>query len=601
VTGRIKVMLAVIFTLLALLTVRLMHLQLVMSEEYVAKSERNALQQHRILPLRGRILARDGTVLADDRVAYDLLYLGGPIPDWPTLRALLGLEDEQPRQPDRSKPEEAANGAVLAWNIPDMLVPAVEERVALSPNLYLRERLERTYPTNLAAQTIGYTAQADPARNPGYSNNDLVGVMGLEAGLEELLFGAAGTREVEVDNRGTVIASKVLLNAQPGHDVTLTLDPQIQRVAEDVLANSLAYVNEDRKRVGLPVEEQVRGALVALDPRSGEILAMASYPSFDQNVFTHRPSDPEAVTAILSDSKNMPLSNRAVEAYAPASTFKVVTASTMLEEGYASPGTLYSCSARYTFGGITWHNWAPYDKGGYDARHALADSCNTYYFYAAAATPDFARGWAPFISDVVDRARQVGFGVRLDVGLPEEKAGRIPDDQWVRAQPQYDHGWLPGFTLNTVIGQGDVLSTPLQVAQFVATLAMDGRSVQPHLVKSVDQQPFVPQVTQLEGRFWRVLKEGMRMMLTDYPSRSILGPGAFPVSVAGTTGTAQTPRGGDYTHAWFMGFSPYEDPEVAFVVFIEYGGSSSRVSVPVARDFMAGYWGLRGVEVGNKQ
>src|SRR5690625_4009649 len=171
--GRMKVLLAVIFTILAAYTVRLMYLQVVMGEEYAAKSQQNAVQQRRIIPLRGRILARDGTVLADDRVAYDLLYRGGVIPDWPTLKALLGVTEE-PRAPDPRKPEELQNGAVLAWNIPDELVPAVEERVAMSPNLYLRERIERTYPTNLAAQTIGYTSQADPARNPGYSNNDLV-------------------------------------------------------------------------------------------------------------------------------------------------------------------------------------------------------------------------------------------------------------------------------------------------------------------------------------------------------------------------------------------------------------------------------------------
>lgn len=594
--GRMRVMLAVIFTLLALLTVRLMHLQLVMGEEYVSRSEQNALQQRRIAPLRGRILARDGTILADDRVAYDLLYRGGPVSDWPALAALLGIEGE-PRQPDRSKPEEAAAGAVVAWNIPDHLVPAVEERVALQSNLYLRERIERTYPTNLAAQTVGYTAQADPGRNPGYTNSDLIGVMGVESGLEEVLFGAAGTREVEVDNRGNEIASKVVLNANPGSDVTLTLDPNLQRVAEDVLANSLKYVNEDRARVGLPREEIARGSIIALDPRTGEILAMASYPSFDQNVFTHRPSDAAAVTAVLSDTRNMPLANRAVEAYAPASTFKVVTNSAILEYGYAGPNTRYPCSARFTFGGITWHNWATFDKGSYDTRHAIADSCNTYYFYAAAATPNFAKGWGPFIAHVAERAREFGFGARLEIGLPEEKRGRVPDLDWIRSEPQFEYGWLPGFTLNTIIGQGDVLATPLQVAQFISTLAMDGLMVAPRLVKKIGEVETEPESRQLEGRHWSVLKEGMRMMFTDYPSRSVMGPGVFPVSVAGKTGTAQTSRGSDYTHAWFMGFSPYEDPEVAFVVFIEYGGSSSRVSVPVSRDFLAGYWRLRGVEV----
>ncbi|HRN19050.1 MAG TPA: penicillin-binding transpeptidase domain-containing protein [Trueperaceae bacterium] len=597
--GRMKLLLAGVFTILALYTARLMYLQLVMVDEFTARSEQNAIQQRHIVPLRGRILARDGTVLADDRVAYDLLYRGGPIADWEHLSALLGLGSE-PRQPDRTKAEEVQNGTVVAWNIPDQLVSAVEERVAASPNLYLRERLERTYPTNLAAQTIGYTSQADPGRNPGYSNNDLVGVMGLEAGLEPVLFGAPGTRQVEVDNRGAEVASKVVFTAQPGQDVTLTLDPKIQRLAEDVLAGALGYVNTDRARVKLPPEDVLRGAIIALDPRTGEILAMASAPTFDQNVFTRRPSDPEAVTAILSDAVHMPLSNRAVEAYAPASTFKIVTSSALLENHYVGPNTEYQCSASFTFGGITWRNWDTYGKGGYNVKEAIADSCNTYFWHAAAVTPDFGVGWAPLISDVVDRAHELGFGARLDIGLPEEKAGRVPDRAWVRAQPQYQHGWLPGFTLNTIIGQGDVLTTPLQLAQLIATVAMNGFDAEPHLIAKVGDHPVETTTRQIPGDYYSTLKEGMRMMFTDFPSRNTLGPRVFPVSVAGKTGTAQTSRGGDYTHAWFMGFSPYEAPEVAVVVFIEYGGSSSRVSVPIARDFLAGYWRLRGVEVPEK-
>src|SRR5690606_38397216 len=335
---RMRVTLALLFTVLAVFTGRLMFLQLVKPDEFAARSILNATEQQRIIPLRGRILARDGSVLADGRSAYDLHYTGGPAPEWPRLKVLLG-SDAELRPPDPTKPEEVQYGAVLVWNIPDRLVPAVEERVAGNPNLYLRERVERTYPTNLAAQTVGYTAQADPTRYPGHSINDLVGVAGIEAAYEAALFGNAGQRLVEVDNRGTEVAEHVMWTASPGLDVTLTIDPQLQRLAEDVLADSLKYVNEDRARVNLPLEDQVRGAIVAVDPRNGEVLAMASAPTFDQNVFTPRPVDPEQVSAILNDAVNNPLANRAVEAYAPASTFKIVTSSTLLEEGYAGRNT----------------------------------------------------------------------------------------------------------------------------------------------------------------------------------------------------------------------------------------------------------------------
>ncbi len=588
-TARTRLVLMFMLTILVVFTGRLMYLQLARAEAFQALSEQNFTQVRRISPLRGRILARDGTVLADNRVAYDLMYWGGEVETWPRLAAFLGLESE-PRPPDPDRPEEVLNGAVVAWNIPDHLVPAVEERIVGQVNLYLRERIERTYPTNLAAQVVGYTSQADPVRNPGYGVDDLAGVMGIEATWEEDLYGASGLRRVNVDHRGVPLRSEVTQPATPGVDVVLTLDPLVQRMAEDVLDGALTYVNQDRARVGLPLEEVVHGALIALDPRTGEVLAMASTPTFDQNVFAKRPIDPTAVGAYLTDGTHKPLQNRAVEAYVPASTFKLVTAKTLLDGGWVSPNQRFSCSARFRLGGITFNNWATYDKGSYDVRNALADSCNTYFWNAVVSTPEATSGWAPFIADEVATARDLGFGSPVGVGVQEERSGRIPDDAWVRET--YEHAWFPGFTINTVIGQGDVLATPVQVAQLIQTVAEDGLQVQPHLVRKVGNVPFAPATRQIEGRHWNVLQEGMRMMFTDYPSRTVLGPGAFPIDVAGKTGTGQTARGGDYTHAWFMGYGPIQDPEIAIVVFIEHGGSSSRVSVPLARDFFAAYWNV---------
>jgi len=585
--ARMRLVLAVMLTVLVIFTGRLMYLQLAMAEAYQARSEQNFIQERRIAPLRGRILASDGTVLADNRVAYDLMYWGGDIDGWERLAAFLGIEGA-PRAPDPARLEERLNGAAIAWNIPDHLVPAVEERIAGQANLYLRERIERTYPTNLAAQVVGYTSQADPDRNPGYGVDDLAGVSGIEATWESVLFGAPGMRQVLVDHRGAPLRSEVVVPATPGQDVVLTIDPVVQRLAEDVLAGALAYVNAERDRQRLPREEVVHGAFVALDPRSGEILAMASSPSYDQNVFAKRPIDPSAVAAILLDGTHRPLQNRAVEAYAPASTFKMVTSMALLEGGWISPNTRYPCTPRFTLGGITFHNWATYDRGSYTVRDAIADSCNTFYWQAVAATPNATSGWGPFIAQEVELARALGFGAPIGIGVREEKAGRIPDDAWVREQ--YGHGWLPGFSLNTVIGQGDVLATPVQVAQLIQTLAMNGTHGAPHLVRQLGDEPFAPASRQIEGRFWRVLQEGMRMMFTDYPSRNYLGPRAFPVAVAGKTGTGQTPRGPDYNHAWFMGYGPLDDPEIAIALLIEYGGSSTQVAIPVARDFFAGFW-----------
>ena len=596
--GRSRLILAVILTVLVVFTARLMYLQLAMAEEFTARSEQNATQQKPITPLRGRILASDGTVLADDRIAYDLMYRGGPIPQWTRLRRLLGVTGD-PKQPDPTDPQQAKNGVALAWNIPDRLVPAIEERVAGHPNLYLRQRVERTYPTNLAAQTVGYTTQADPKRFPGYTVDDLVGVMGIEKSYEKALHGTAGARLVEVDNVGNVVRSTLLWPARPGEDVTLTLDPKVQRLAEDTLKNAITYVNKDRDRVGLPHAKEVHGAILAVDPRNGDILAMASAPTFDENVFTHLPVDAKAVNAILQDATNRPLENRAIQAYPPASTFKIVTAYTMLEDHFITPSTKFDCGADIRYGGVTFHNWATYDKGPYTVAQGIADSCNTFFWNAALTTPDFASGWNGFMQDEVDNARRLGYGKPVGVGLPGEESGRVPDLQWVRSQPQYKHGWLPGFTLNTIIGQGDTLATPVQLAQLISTVAMHGAEAKPHLVAKVGDTTVPPDIHQIPGTSWDSLIHGMRLAFTDFPEKWFLGPSVFPdnVSVAGKTGTAQTTRGDNWTHAWFMGFSPVKDPKIAIVVFLEYGGASSYVSVPVARDFLAGYWKLHGVEV----
>ncbi len=587
---RLRLLLALIFTVLVLFTARLMYLQVVMAETLSLQSDQNVRVEKRATPLRGRILARDGTVLADNRIAYDLMYWGGEVRNWRRLAYLLNLQGE-PAPPDRSDLEQAQFGAVAAYNVPDDLVPAVEELVAGQDNLYLRERVERTYPTNLAAQVVGYTAEAK-GRFPGYALDDLVGVMGIEASFQDELFGEAGTTEVQVDNHGVVLESRITKPVRPGRDLVLTLDPKVQRMAEDALAGALSYVNAQREARGLPLETLVRGALVAVDPDTGEILAMASSPTFDQNVFTKRPSDPVAVKAVLSDTTNLPMSNRTVETYPPASTFKLVTSSALVEDGFVSPTKQYGCAASITFGGIRWDNWSyPSSRGSYDVTGALADSCNTYYWLAALDTPGARKaGWSPFMDALVKRAHELGYGEQVGVGLLEEKAGRIPDEAW--ANEHYEYGWLPGFTLNSVIGQGDLLATPVQVAQLVETIAENGRRVQPHLVKKVGGEIRTPEVTQVSGRYWDTLQTGMRKMITDYGTQYVLGPRAFPIDVAGKSGTAQNARGLGYDHVWFTGYAPLEDPDIVWTVFIENGDKSTATAVPAGRDFLAQYFGV---------
>ncbi|MDZ7800893.1 MAG: penicillin-binding transpeptidase domain-containing protein [Trueperaceae bacterium] len=588
--SRMRVLLAVMLTVLVVFTGRLMYLQLARAEQYSDLSRQNFTHPQRIAPLRGRLLSRDGTVLADNRVAYDLMYWGGEVRGWSRLAHLLDLEGP-PRPPDAEVPSEVRNGAVVAWNIDDELVPAVEERVAGQPNLYLRERIERIYPTNLAAQTVGYTGLADPERHPGYGLDDMIGVSGLEAGLEEILYGAPGRALVEVDHRGVPLVRRELEPATPGTDVVLTLDTDAQRAAEDALEGAAQYVNEVRAENGLPRVTRTKGALLAMDVHTGDVVAMASLPTFDQNLFTHRPNDPETLADVLSDDDGKPLANRAIQAFPPASTYKLVTSYTLLERGFVGPGTRYGCSARLSFGGIIWRNWATYYRGDYTVTEAIADSCNTYYWRAAIDTPDFREGWAAFAQALQEDAQRFGYGRTIGVGLPAEHSGRVPDEDWTRQAK--DTPWYPGYTLNTVIGQGDVLATPLQTLQFVGALANRGDLVQPRLVRAVGGEPRPVRTRQIPGDSWDVLAEGMRRMVTDYGASRRIGPQAdFPLAVAGKTGTAEAGGPEGMEHAWFMAYAPAGDPDIAVVAFLENAGSSSATAVPVVRDFLADHYDL---------
>ncbi|MEM6429137.1 MAG: penicillin-binding transpeptidase domain-containing protein [Deinococcota bacterium] len=583
---RARLLLAAMLTIMVIYTGRLIYLQFIKSEEYRLLSEENFLEQRRIAPLRGRILARDGTVLAENRIAVDLMYWGGDIVHEDRLSYLLDIH-EGFGEPDLNDPSERLYGKVVAWNVDDSLVPAIEELVAGQDNVYLRKRIERTYPSGLAPHVVGYTTEADPERFPGYALADLVGLKGIEASYQEVLFGAPGTELVEVNNRGVVLDRHQLLTPRAGQDITLTIDPDLQQASEQILASALEYVNPDRLRRGRPLETNLRGAVIAMNPQNGEILALASYPDYDPNVFTHRPSSTEAIQTLLQDDVAMPLMNRAVNAYPPASTFKLVSSIALLEGGFLGPETRYACSSSYNFLGIVMRNWATYYRGTYSNAEAIADSCNTFYFQAAANTPNANIGWSPFARALTDKAFELGYGSPLGIGLDEEKSGRIPTDDYSREVRGY--AWRPGDTLNIAIGQGDLLATPVQVSTLAATIAMSGQQARPHLVQTIADRPVDVPITTVDGRYWYAIQQGMRLMMTHYGGRSTLGPGVFPVDTAGKTGTAQN---SGIDHAWFTGYGPLDDPELVVTVFIQHGGSSTAVAIPIARDIMAHYWNV---------
>jgi penicillin-binding protein 2 len=569
--SRLYALMAFFLLAFGLLGLRAWQLQVLEHEKYALRSQGNYLKTERIPAPRGRILDRKGRVIAQDRLAVDLVYEGGEVAFKERLLPLLGLK-ELPKGP-----------AVLKAGVPEHLLPTLAELVAGQKNLKLVERIERTYPNPISGPVLGYVLLANAEQvKRGYHPEEEVGQAGLEAALEPYLRGKAGVRAVEVNVRGERLRETTLEEPTPGQDVVLTLDLDLQKAAEKALEEALEDINAGRRQMGLPPASRVKGAIVALDPTTGEVLAMASSPSFDPNLFAQRPVPKEA-RALLED-RDLPLLNRAVQPYTPGSTFKLATSYALLEEGYVNPATTYRCSPYIVYGGQVRRNWATRDMGPMTVKEAIAWSCNTWYYQAVAQDP------LGFVDRLAQRARLLGLGEATGLEVAE-KEGLLPTRAWKREA--LGEPWYPGETLSVAIGQGAVLTTPAQVARMLSTLFNEGRKPRLHLVKRLGNTPVPPRLERVPGRFWGVLKEGMRKTVTQGTARHVLGD--FPVPTGGKTGTAETPgkrRG--LEHAWYMGYGPAEPgtsyPPLVVVAFFENGGEGSRVALPAVKKVMAAYW-----------
>ncbi len=573
-TERIHALMVFFLLGLGLLGLRAWQLQVLSYEQYALRSRGNYLKTQEIPAPRGRILDRKGRVIAEDRLAFDLVYYGGKIPFAERILPLLGLE---------SLPEVGKEPAVLKAGLPQDLIPTLAELTAGQENLKLVERIERAYPNPISGPVLGYVLLANPEQvQRGYRPYEQVGQSGLEAALEPYLRGQAGVKVVEVNVRGEPIRETILREPTPGRDVVLTLDLELQRAAERALEEALSDINRGRRLHRLPEERTVKGAILALDPRTGEVLAMASSPGFDPRLFARRPV-PKEVRTLLQDP-SLPLLNRAVQAYTPGSTFKLATSYALLEEGYVSPKTPFRCSPHIVYGGQIRRNWAGWDMGPMTVREAIAQSCNTWYYQAVAQDP------LGLVDRIARRAKLLGLGrpTGLEIG---ESRGLLPTRAWKEAL--YEEPWYPGETLSVSIGQGPVLATPAQIGRMLATIAMNGQQPTLHLVKAIGGMTLSYPKEQIPGRFFGVLQAGLRATVTEGTARHLLGD--FPVPTGGKTGTAEVPgKRIGLEHAWYMGYGPTDPespyPPLVVVAFFENGGEGSRVALPAAKKVMAAYW-----------
>ncbi len=599
-----------VFVLFGGISARLYDLQVRRYEEFLAKADDNRFKQRVVVPLRGEIIDRYGNAIATSRQNFRVLLIPEKTSD--VAASIAELEEVLPlttAQRDRLL-REIANSK----NTPFIPVQVVEdlEWDAFSAVNFHRPHLEgivpevgkmRFYPAGESvAPIVGHVGTADVKdlerasdeiervlfRQPGFK----IGKLGLESTHDAKLRGAAGTRFDEIDASGRIIgAGSESGRARQGDRLALTIDLELQQKAHEILSTDYEEYPEGTEGPGA-----ISGAAVVIDTETGDIIVMASTPSFDPNIFALGADSRTLRSLETSPLKPMwckPLRG----AYPPGSTFKLLTAIAAQEQGI-SPSTRFHCSGGMPYGGRRFNCWKREGHGSVDMRGAIKHSCDVY-FYQLATRVD--------IDAIADVAERFGLGQTYDLGIAGEVSGTVPSRAWkrdyYRTQPE-NQIWFPGETLSVAIGQGAVTSTPLQLAVMSARLAT-GRKVTPRILRGAGDELYpLPAFPELyaEGEMLDAVREGMDQVVNEWgtAARSSLMP---DYRMAGKTGTSQiralqvNPKTGrpfqnhelpwaQRDHALFVAFAPLDSPRYACAVVIEHGGSGSRSAGPRARDLM---------------
>ncbi|WP_204106248.1 MULTISPECIES: penicillin-binding protein 2 [Spirulina sp. CCY15215] len=563
------VMLIISLFLLGGIGSRLAFLQLVEGKENSELAENNRIRIVPRQPVRGTIFDRKGRILASSRLSHSAYVwpLAQKYETWETsvmrLSQILDIPPEEIRKPVEAAGYNSPTRVRIARGLNAKQITAIEEYGFELKGVDVDIEHVRDYPNKAnGSHILGYTGELnaeelDVRRKDGYRLGDIVGKMGVEEGFEEMLRGEWGGQQVVVDGEGKVVEIKGEKQAKAGKDVTLTLDLNLQKVAESTLGRR-------------------KGAVVAIDPNNGAVLAMASYPAFDPNIFSKRIS-PEKWKELQGQGN--PFVNRALRGFPPASTFKVVTAAAGMESGKYPPDTVLPTFAYLRVGGTAFGEWNRAGFGPMGYVGAMAWSSNTFH-------GQIGRGVGGEV--LIDWARRFGFGRKTGIEIASEAPGLIADDKWKRERMNWE--WTAGDTVNMSIGQGFTLATPLQVAVMFAVPANGGDLVKPHLLKNQEEQKNWREPLNLKQSTISTLRSGLRAVATAGTGTAVNRPGV--PSPAGKSGTAEAPPG--QAHAWFGAFAPFDNPEIVVVAFAEHsGGGGGKVAAPMVAQVLDAYFSLK--------
>ncbi len=574
-TDRRNIISGIIIVVFVAIIVRLFYIQ-VIDSRYKLSASNNVLRYITQYPARGLVYDRNGELLVSNKAAYDLMIIPRQVSPFDTteLCNVLSISKEtliasirEARIYSTFKP------SILVKQLSSETYAVLQEKLYKYTGLYVQPRTLRSYPRKIAGHILGYVGEVDERtikKHPYYQLGDYIGTSGLERSYEDELKGKKGVNVylVDVHNRikGNYSNGNFDTLATLGNDLTCTIDAKLQEYGEKLMVNKI-------------------GGIVAIEPKTGEVLAVISSPSYDPDLLVGRVRS--ANFRLLDSDTLKPLFNRAIMAlYPPGSTFKIVNALIGLHEGVVRPETRYSCDGGYRVGrGVGCHHHpSPLNLIG-----SVQASCNTYYCNVFRNIIDNKKhgGVEGGFSNWKSHVESFGFGHRLNIDQPNELSGTVPSisfyDRYFRKG-----GWSSLTIISLSIGQGELGTTPLQMANLTASIANKGHYFTPHLVREVigtdkNASRFKePIYTTIDSTWFKYIADGMDLAVNGLPgSGSTARIAAIPgITVCGKTGTAQNPHGND--HSVFIAYAPKENPKIAIAVYVENAGFGATWAAPIA-------------------
>ncbi len=602
---RLRALQIIIAAAFIALVARLWQLQVAQGAQYWARSESNTRKQLWVAAPRGIVLDRNGSLLAGNRASYDACVLPARVGERSKrvlaahqLATLLEVPYDLIKGAVEAKSLPAYQPVVVKAGLSIEEIQKVEENAARIPGVFVRKAVRRYYPNGaLGAHVVGFVGEvnAQELEDAARSGRPLragqtIGKAGIEKQYDSLLRGQDGMMTLVVDAQGRLLQTgenaSVLRDLQglgetmggvkgwgqppqPGTKIWLTMDVRLQKAAEEALAGKT-------------------GAAVVIDPRNGEILALASSPSFNPERLCGQVS-PAEMQALTNDPRRPFLERAHMGHYPPGSTFKMVTLLAALQRGVVTPSTTVNCTGEYRIGTRIACCWKTGGHGVVGVVRAVAESCDVFFFEA---------GRRLGIDVLKETAHELGLETETGVDLlPREVPSVVPGRVW--KERRYHEQWYQGDTINAAIGQGYILLTPIALARLTATVASEGTQVWPHVLRKMEGEDETTTrlrtqptgTVPIEKRWFALLREGMRGSV-QWSSGTGHAADLGDVGVAGKTGSAEVKKGLP-EHAWFTGFAPFEHPEIACTVLIEYGGHGGASAAPVARQIMRTYFDLR--------